>query len=142
MGWSLAGTLRRLVAGLGFKGRSSLGPWAESLASRYLEKRGYRIEARNYRIKGGEADIIASKGGHIVVVEVKARRSNAFGAPSEAVDRRKGRRVVLAGRAFCRHHALSIAHLRCDVITVEVPADGSPPEIRHIEGAIPDPGRG
>ncbi len=141
MGWFLAGTLGWLASRLGFKNKQPLGPWAESLASRYLEAHGYRIEARNYRTKGGEADIIASKGGRVVVVEVKARRSHAFGAPSEAVDRRKGRRVAIAGRAYCRHHAISIAHLQCDVITLELSSDGSPPEIRHIQRAIPDPAR-
>ena len=142
MGWLPADTLRQLASKIGLKRRRALGPWAESLASHYLEERGYRIEARNYRTRGGEADIVASKAGRIVVVEVKARSGRSFGAPSEAVDRRKGRKVALAGRAFCRHHGVSLSNLRCDVITVETHPDGSPPEIRHIEGAIPDPGRG
>ena len=114
----------------------------EGLAAKFLESQGYRIECRNFRIKGGEADIIATHGGLVVVVEVKTRSSGRFGSPAQAVDRRKERRVIRAGRAYCRAKGLSLSQLRGDLVAVELPPGGGAPEIRHYRGAITDPGRG
>lgn len=39
--------------------KSEKGKLGESKVCEYLAERGYTISARNYRIKGGEIDIIA-----------------------------------------------------------------------------------
>ncbi len=132
--------LRKLLGKVGLLPRRGLGPWGEEVAVRYLLAQGYRIEARNFRVRGGEADLIASKEGTVVVVEVKARKSRAFGSPVQAVDGRKVRRVLQAGRAFCRSRGISLAHLRFDVLAVDATGEGLP-QIRHIRGAVPDPRR-
>ena len=113
-----------------------LGPSGEELAARHLKGLGYRILARNYRVKGGEADILAADGGRIVVVEVKTRRSTAFGTPAEAVTPRKMRRVLLAGQVFCRRNGYSLSRLRGDVVAVMYDAASASPHIRHYEGAL------
>ena len=91
--------------------RRSLGDEGEARAARFLEKRGYRIVARNVRAGGVEIDIVARRGGLVVFAEVKTRRSRAAGAPEEAVDarkrargRRRGSRAIPAcfGRAAGR----------------------------------------
>ena len=38
--------------------RDLSGPWGEALAAEYLRKKGWRIEAMNYRTRLGEIDII------------------------------------------------------------------------------------
>lgn len=66
-----------------------IGDWGEQMAAEYLEDNGYEIEYRNFKIKAGEIDIIAKNGGCTVFVEVKTRKSNLFGEPSEYVNFRK-----------------------------------------------------
>lgn len=51
--------------------RRLLGDLGESLAARFLERKGFRILERNYQRKWGEIDIIAEKAGIVRFVEVK-----------------------------------------------------------------------
>ena len=66
-----------------------LGRKGEDLAYIYLKKLGYKIIETNYYTKFAEADIIALKGDVLTFVEVKTRTSNKYGAPSEAVNKKK-----------------------------------------------------
>ena len=71
-----------------------VGKIGESAIAEYLLKLGFDILDRNWRIKGGEIDLIArSPKGKIHFVEVKTRSSNAFGHPLEAIDRQKAHRL-------------------------------------------------
>jgi len=131
-----------LLTRLGWVRKESAGTRGESLAAKFLISQGYRIECRNFRIKGGEADLIATRDGLVVVVEVKTRSGGRFGSPAQAVDRRKGRRVIRAGRAYCRAKGISLATLRGDLVAIELPPGGGDPQIRHYRGVLTDPGRG
>ena len=66
--------------------RRALGARGEALAAALLARAGYRIAARNVRAAGVELDLVAVRGGLVVVVEVKTRSGRGFGAPEEAVD--------------------------------------------------------
>jgi len=46
--------------------------WAEAAARGHLEKLGYRHLASNYRLRGGELDLVMEDGSVIVVVELTA----------------------------------------------------------------------
>ena len=63
----------------------AIGSFGEDVAIRYLEMRGYRVIAKNFKCRLGEIDIIAEKRDEIIFVEVKTRTNNKFGMPSEAV---------------------------------------------------------
>ena len=78
-----------------------LGRNAESATAKYLKKHGYKIVERNYVTPFGEADIIAFKNGYYCFVEVKARESDVYGLPSEAVDERKRERYRKIAAYFC-----------------------------------------
>ena len=80
--------------------RVARGKWAEDLVSRWYEQHGYVIVARNWRCKRGELDVVASKNGVLVVCEVKARASSAFGTPAEAVTPAKQLKVRRATSDF------------------------------------------
>ena len=80
--------------------RVARGKWAEDLVSRWYQQHGYVIVARNWRCKRGELDIVACKDGVLVVCEVKARASNAFGTPAEAVTLAKQLKVRRATADF------------------------------------------
>lgn len=67
----------------------ALGKKGESLACVFLRAKGMAILASNFRAPhGGEVDIVASKEGMLLFVEVKTRRKD-YGRPHEAVDRAK-----------------------------------------------------
>lgn len=104
----------------------------EALAINYLKKKGYKILERNYRTKFGEVDIIASKDGVIVFIEVKTRSTDAFGAPEEAVTSQKQERVKKTALYYLKH-LRTIPPLRFDVISVELKEK---PQIVHIEHAF------
>ena len=80
--------------------RVARGKWAEDLVSRWYEQHGYVIVARNWRCKRGELDVVACKDSVLVVCEVKARASNAFGTPAEAVTLAKQLKVRRATADF------------------------------------------
>src|SRR5262249_51632155 len=103
----------------------SLGKSGEDLACRELERRGYAIVARRYRVRGGELDVIARDGDTMVFVEVKTRVGRAFGDAAEAVTPIKQVRITrLAEQYLVRHH-LSDCPCRFDVVSVQIDADGT-----------------
>jgi putative endonuclease len=96
----------------------SEGQKSETRAAAYFKRRGYRVEARNYRVPSGEIDLIISKGDWLVFVEVKMRRGDATGSPLEAVSPRKVRRVSAAAAAYLAQKGLSAQCCRFDVVTL------------------------
>ncbi len=113
-----------------------LGKAGENLAADYLAANGYCIRHRNWRAGRHELDIVAEKDGTLVVVEVKSRRSDAYGSPDEAVDERKVRSIVAATDAYLQAFGMDVP-VRFDVIAVV----GSVTEHRidHIEDAFYPP---
>lgn len=127
----------RLARLFGGAGRSAFGRQGEEAAARLLEKSGYTVVARNYRTRGGEADLVATKAGCVHAVEVKSRSGRTFGAPAQAVTPKKARRVLRAGRAYCRAKGISLTHLRGDVVAVERDAHGHL-TLRHYPNVLSD----
>jgi putative endonuclease len=91
---------------------------------------------RNVRLAGAEIDLVALDGETVVFVEVKARSGLAFGAPAEAVDRRKRTRVSRAARAFLKGSGLAGRRVRFDVASVTLDAAGRPTQVRWIRAAF------
>jgi len=139
VGPSLIERLRGLVGRLLLRpGSRALGHAGEAAAARYLEGEGYVVVARNFRARGGEADLVVTRGGFVHAVEVKSRSGRSFGTPAEAVTPKKARRVIRAGRTYCRAKGISLAKLRCDVIAVEATPDGKL-TVRHYPNALNEP---
>lgn len=134
----MAGFLKRIFEGLGGSSRPDVARRGEEAAASYLEGRGYRILARNFRVRGGEADILALRGELLVVVEVKTRTGGRFGPPEAAVDARKSRRVLRAGRLYARKNGIPLSRLRGDVVAVVLPRGEGKEEIRHYENVLSD----
>src|SRR2546425_1750037 len=74
--------------------RHRQGLAAEQQAIRYLASRGWFVLAHRFRAGRIEIDLIARRGRLVAFVEVKARRSDAFGSPLEAVTGAKRREVL------------------------------------------------
>lgn len=114
------------------------GRRGEDLAHRYLKKRGYVIVARNHRSRSGsgEVDIVGWDGEALAFIEVKTRRSAAFGTPDRAVDMEKRRRLILAAIDYCRRTYTDWEKSRFDIVTVVL---GKPPKVELIRDAFERP---
>jgi len=109
------------------------GARGEELACRLLERRGYRIVARNWRCPWGEIDIVAREGGAFVFVEVKARRRAAsgpgsFGGPAAALTQAKQDRLCRAALLFLQEAGALDAPARFDVVLL---SGGEVELVRH-----------
>ena len=112
----------------------ALGRQGERLASRHLQRQGYKLLYRNFRAgKAGEIDLVCRHGDVLVFVEVKTRSDEIFGRPIAAVDRKKRRRIARGAMAWLRMLAMPNLTFRFDVVEIVI---AKPPEIRVIENAF------
>jgi putative endonuclease len=105
--------------------RRSLAREGEELACEMLRRRGFRIEDRNFRCRGGEIDVVASRRGTLVFCEVKTRASLRWGEPAESVGHTKQTRLRHAAAAWCRTRRRTASDIRFDVISVLKDAGGT-----------------
>lgn len=117
--------------------KDDLGRAGEERAAQHLIERGYTLLDRNWRCPRGEIDIVAARGRTLAVVEVKTRRSDAFGHPLEAIDDRKAARLWALARAWVHAHP---EHgrgrtVRVDAISVLGP-DPATARVEHLEDAL------
>lgn len=109
--------------------------WAEALARRHLERLGWDVLEANYTVRGGEIDLIARDGGTIVFVEVRQRRSVAYGHPAETLDSRKLARLWYVARRFLSERLGDPeASARFDVVLVV--GDERSPRVTHLRDVL------
>ncbi len=113
---------------------NDFGKIAEDLAADFLQKNGYEILARNFRFQKAEVDIIAEYDDLIVVAEVKARSTDAFMLPQEAVTKTKIRSIVSAADHYMQESGRQ-EEVRFDVITV-LPDEHKKLVVKHIIDAF------
>ena len=104
----------------------------------YLEKRGWTILARNYRIRGGEADIIASRGGIIAFVEVKTRKFGSLTDGMEAIDTAKKKALIRTADRYIQDNPCENVMIRFDVAEVTVTTEDIPRvlDMKYYENAF------
>ncbi|TMI90627.1 MAG: YraN family protein [Bacillati bacterium ANGP1] len=116
--------------------RQRLGRLGEEAAVAVLRSRGYRILERNVRLRRGEVDVIAEEHGNLVFVEVKARRSEVYGTPAEAVGPRKQRALAALAAAYCSRRGLGERACRFDVVEVRLDRGGRPIRVDVLRDAF------
>jgi putative endonuclease len=116
--------------------RAALGSAGERLAAGWLEARGYRVVARNWRCAYGELDIIAEEQGELVFVEVKTRRGAAYGVPEEAITANKRAHLIAAAQSYLAENQCEAHPYRIDVIAVQLDGRGQLTDVRHYRSAV------
>ncbi len=115
------------------------GRAGESEAERFLRRKGYRILGRNVRTPQGELDLVARQADSLVFIEVKSRRTTAYGGAPYAVDHRKQNRLVRLAAQYLAQRRLSDLPCRFDVILCQGGL-AKPDGLEHIENAFEVPG--
>ncbi|MBQ3841188.1 MAG: YraN family protein [Ruminiclostridium sp.] len=118
--------------------RSERGKAGEEYVCAYLEKRGWRIEARNYRIRGGEIDIVAVKNGILAFAEVKTRKFGSLDEGMNAVDSAKRGALIRAAQRYIEKTQPGDVQIRFDVAEVTVTTEEIPRvlDMKYYEDAF------
>ncbi len=115
---------------------NALGKAGEDAAAAHLIAQGYTILHRNWHKNHLELDIVATKNGELVVVEVKTRAANTCINPQDAVNWKKVRHIVVAADAYIKHFDIDMP-VRFDIVTA-IGSEGNF-RIEHIENAFYPP---
>ena len=115
-----------------------IGRIGEGLARGHLEGKGYRIVASNYHCQWGEIDLVARDGAVWAFVEVRARRSDAYGNPEESITPGKAQRLTLAARHFLVSNQISFPdpEWRIDLVAIRLGPGRRVLSIRHLENIV------
>lgn len=113
--------------------KQEAGRLGEDRVCDYLIEHGYTILRRNFRIRGGEIDIIAENGDFIIFVEVKTRKQDSMVRGFEAVNLRKQRLVIRAAAEYQRREP-SMLQPRFDTAQVTI-KDDIVIELDYLENA-------
>ena len=114
-----------------------LGRWGEMLAADLLRKRGFTILAAGWRCRFGEIDLIVADETYLCFVEVKLRKSAAYGSAGAFVDRRKQERLRLTAQMYLAEHSTGLQP-RFDVVEIYAPQgmETRHPDIQVLENAF------
>jgi putative endonuclease len=97
----------------------ALGTSGESAASRFLEKKGYKVIERNFQCKSGEIDIIAMEGETLCFVEVKTRSNISYGPPYLSVTPQKQHQLSLVALNYLAKTKRKFSGIRFDVVSID-----------------------
>ncbi|MEY3347181.1 MAG: hypothetical protein RL255_143 [Actinomycetota bacterium] len=103
---------------------SLIGETGEAYVANVLKSRGYRILARNWRIREGELDIVAENRDVVVFVEVKSRTSAAYGDPLEGINQEKLLRIQRLALAWLATNQRLGSSYQIDVAGVLISRSG------------------
>ena len=116
--------------------RKSLGKAGEEEAIQYLRSKKYKILEKNYTLKVGEIDIIASRDKKLCFCEVKTRTSTEFGGPFESITPSKMKRMTRAAKVYMMNCSVAYEVYQFDVIGIMMTHETT---IQHIENAFEAP---
>lgn len=120
--------------------RRRRGDAIEAAAREHLRRAGLAVVATNASYRQGELDLVmhdpaARGGGTLVFVEVRYRRSDAYGGGAASVDRGKRRRILRAAQSFLAGHP-QYAHGGCRFDVVEASGAADAPALHWIRDAF------
>jgi len=115
------------------KDSRSAGKKGEDLACKFLKKDKYKILEKNFGSRQGEIDIIAEdRKGVLCFVEVKARSSEDYGLPVEAVTHFKQKKLLATAFIYLESRKMKSRDMRFDIVSVDLNSE----EIKIIKDAF------
>lgn len=109
------------------------GSNGEKMAIKFLENKGYKILESNFRLRGGEIDIVARDQECLVFIEVKTRNSHEFGLPEEAITPAKINLLKRAALFYVIKAKWGSRPYRIDVVTIDSSHPTFDPVINHFK---------
>ncbi len=119
--------------------RRQLGTAGEGQARRFLEARGYRFVASQWRGAGCEIDLVMWDRDELVFVEVKTRRGEGSGRAGEAVSARQVRALVRAATTYVEgldDTRRDEPVWRIDLVAVTLDGSSRVADVTHVENAF------
>jgi putative endonuclease len=129
-----------------------VGDKGEKIACEYLVKKGYKILAKNYRIKFGEIDIIAQKRWSLLkflrrkndkaihFIEVKTLEGRAFQSnffPEQRVDYKKQRKLIQLSQIWLEKNKMPQDYpYQIDVIGILIDRDLKKTKIHFFQNVV------
>ena len=102
------------------KNSRKIGDIGEQATADFLQRHGYAILERNYTVRGGEIDIIASKDNVTAFVEVKTRKENPLEQGEQAITPAKKKRIIATAQRFIDEVMKDCGICRFDLAVVTV----------------------
>src|SRR5580698_9934277 len=112
-------------------GHLKLGKIGERAAKKFLQKKGLKFLAANFRSERGEIDLVFRDGDCLVFAEVKTRSSEEWSRPAAAVDAERRRRLSQCALDYLRLINNPAVKIRFDIVEVLL-AGGEIREMRHL----------
>ena len=109
------------------------GRQGETVALAWLERRGFRVLAQNWRGGHGEIDLVMESGRAVHIVEVKTLTPPLLALPAQKVDAAKQARLVAAARRFLVENRIE-REVQFDIVAVIL--DGGDPRVEYIPEAF------
>lgn len=101
-----------------FENTKAKGDYFERQAEHFLSQQGLTLISRNYHCKFGEIDLIMQDKTTLVFVEVKYRKSNAFGGALNALSQTKQQRLTRTLMYYLKQHNLESSAFRVDFVAI------------------------
>jgi len=127
---------KRKIREPNWRKRAEVGKWGEEVAARHLQDKGYKIVARHFTHRIGEIDIVASKAGRIIFVEVRTKTSLRYGRPEESVGWHKQERLRRTANVYMLKQKLGNVPYQIDFLAVLYDPLHKETKIRHLENVI------
>ena len=112
--------------------KHQIGNLGEQLAQKYLKNKGFLPILANYRVRGGEIDLICQKGRKLYFIEVKTRTNQAFGFPEEALTYFKKYRLKTAIFRYLFGLKKRV-FWQADLVAIELNQNAKQAKIRHYQ---------
>ena len=111
-----------------------IGNIGENAVCLYLKNKGCEIVKRNFTVRGGEIDIIATKDKRLFFVEVKTRMKNPLVSGEKAITQRKKEHIIKTARMYLSTlDYIPICRFDVAVVTLD---DGRVTEIKYYPNAF------
>ena len=109
----------------------------ENLARHYLSRHGLVLLEQNYHCRFGEIDLIMMQQEVVCFIEVKYRKSLAYGGAASAISIQKQKKIVKTALCFIAQNDKIKQHsMRFDALLMQQQADNESPDINWIQNAF------